>query len=94
MKAIGQHMDSSGLRYVWVESGVYGENTTSHILIGHAYSKAIRGHKLTYGALCRILLPKLQEWVVQNGNSLDENLWAVVDNVVEKFTTRDDLCAC
>ena len=45
MKVIGQHMYSSGLSDVWVESGVYGANTTSHMLIEHAYNKAIRGHK-------------------------------------------------
>ena len=58
--------------------------------MGHAYNKAIRGHKLTYEALWRILWPKFQEWAVQNGKSLDENLSAVVDDVVEKFTTKDE----
>jgi hypothetical protein len=50
-RLFGVNTDYSGLRDVWVESGVYGENTTSHMLIGHAYNKAICGHKLTYEAL-------------------------------------------
>lgn len=89
MKAIGQHMDSSGLRDVWIESGVYGENTTLHMLSGHAYNKAVRAHKLTFEALWRSLWPKFQEWAVQNGKALiNEELSMHVDKVIEKFAGK------
>ena len=55
MKANGQYIDASGLKDVWVESEVFGENTTLHMLAGHAYNKAVRGHKLTFEALWQIL---------------------------------------
>ena len=41
MKAIGQQMEASGLKDIWVESGVFGENSTVHMLSGHAYNKAV-----------------------------------------------------
>ena len=73
-----------------MESGVYGENTTIHMLTGHAYNKAIRGHKLTYEALWRILWPKFKEWAVQNTKELDENILAVIDDFIDRFSNKDD----
>lgn len=89
MKCIGQHMDSSGLKDVWVESGVFGENSTTHMLTGHAYNKAVRGHKLTFEALWRILWPNFLYWVDENGHSLSDDLQTCVDQVTQCFTTEN-----
>ena len=51
MKAIGQHLEESGLKDVWVESGVFGENTAGHMMDGKSYNKAVRGHKFAVEAL-------------------------------------------
>ena len=59
LRAIGQHMDGSGLAEVWKESGTLGAGTTDQVLAGKAYKKAMRAHKLTYQALWRMLLPEL-----------------------------------
>ena len=90
MKAIGQHMESSGLKDVWIESGVYSENTASHIMNGHAYNKAIRAHKLTLEALWRILSPMFQEWALKNGKELDKNITEGVEDVVNKVSQKDE----
>ena len=54
LKAIGQHMENSGLADIWVESGVFAQNTTGAMLEGKQYYRAVRGHLLTYEALSRI----------------------------------------
>lgn len=90
LKAIGQHMESSGLKDVWIESGIYGENTASHIMNGHAYNKAVRAHKLTLEALWRILCPMFQEWASLNGKEPDNEITAAVEEVVNKVIQKDE----
>ena len=34
LKAIGQHMENKGLADVWIESGVFAQNTTAAMLEG------------------------------------------------------------
>ena len=68
-------MDSSGLREVWVESGVYGENTISHMLIRKAYNKTIRGHKLTYETLWRILCPSYRSRLCKTESNWMKTYW-------------------
>lgn len=54
LKVIGQHFECSGLEDVWVESELFGQGTTETVMSGKAYYRAVRGHTLTYEALCRI----------------------------------------
>ena len=89
MKAIGQYMEASGLKDIWVESGVFGENSTLHMLTGHAYNKAVRGHKLTFEAPWRILWPQFENWVSQNGKRLDDSLRTKVDHVIKMFKDQE-----
>jgi hypothetical protein len=89
MKAIGQHFESSGLRDIWIESGVFGDNSTLHMLSGHAYNKAVRGHKLTFEALWRILWPEFETWASTNGKVLDDRLRRGVDCVLNMFTYHE-----
>ena len=51
MKVIGQHMENAGLDDVWVESVAFSQNSTSAMMEGNAYIRAVRGHVI---ALCRI----------------------------------------
>ena len=51
LKAIGDHMDGSGLTEVWVECGLLGQGTVELVLSGKAYNKGMRAHKLTLQAL-------------------------------------------
>ena len=59
MKAIGQHMKNAGLDDVWVESGAFAQNSTSAMMEGKAYIRAVRGHVI---ALCRIKWKLFQSW--------------------------------
>ncbi|KAK4881851.1 hypothetical protein RN001_005170 [Aquatica leii] len=65
LKAIGQHMDNSGLTDVWLESNLYGDSTVIGIMKGKKWNKAIRAHKLTYESLLRILLPMFETWLME-----------------------------
>lgn len=55
--AIGQHMAGAGLT-VWTESGVYSECTAEKMMKGKFWNRAVRGHKIVYEALQRLLLGK------------------------------------
>ena len=59
LKAIGDHMDESGLAEVWVESGLLGQDTVELVRAGKAYNKGMRAHRLTLQALWRIMAPTL-----------------------------------
>lgn len=67
-KVIGQHMMDSGLKDIWVDSGVFGENTADKILQGKGWNRIIRAHKLTVDALWRILWPSFEAQVISNSN--------------------------
>lgn len=87
LKVIGQHMERSGLRDVWVESGVFGETSTINMLTGKSYNKAVRGHKLTLEALWRILWPKFIEWVDQVPEIKHAQL--IIKELVQKLKNHD-----
>lgn len=43
LKAIGQHYENAGLDDVWVESGLFAENSIESMMEGKSYYRAIRG---------------------------------------------------
>ena len=53
MNAIGKHMEHAGLDDVWVESAAFAQNSTSAMMEGKAYYRAVRVHVMAYEALCR-----------------------------------------
>lgn len=55
--SIGYIMDGSGLKEVLFV--IFAQNSVVHILSGHAYSRAIRGHTLLQLALAHIILTEL-----------------------------------
>ena len=54
MGAVGSIMAGSGLEKLW--STVHASSSVSHMVTGHAYSRALRAHFLTQEALATILL--------------------------------------
>lgn len=54
MGAVGFIMTGSGLKDVWAQ--IYARVTVSHMVAGHAYSRAIRAHFLTHWALTILVL--------------------------------------
>ena len=55
-------MKNAGLADVWVESGAFAQNSTSDMMEGKAYIRAVRGHVMAYEALCRIKWKLFQSW--------------------------------
>lgn len=51
-------MEGSGLGEML--SLVYAENSVKHILSGHAYERAIRGHYLVYTAIAKLVLKDIE----------------------------------
>ena len=54
--AIGSIMSGSGLQEQW--ETMYAPNSVRHMLTGHAYVRALRGHMLTATAVVHELLDK------------------------------------
>lgn len=70
LKAIGQHMNSTGLLDLWIDSDLMGSKTALNVLEGKGYEKAVRAHKLTFQAIWQILLPQLLEYVSEEDGDL------------------------
>ena len=41
----------TGLKELWIESGLYASGTTTAIIAGKQYNHGVRAHKLTYEAM-------------------------------------------
>jgi len=64
LRAIGQHMECSGLEDVLLEAGVFGPNAAASALEGKHYYRAVRGHQLTYEALWRLKWRYFEKWLL------------------------------
>ena len=89
MKAIGQHLDGSGLKEAWTESSVFGETTAGQMMDGSAYNKAVRGHKIAVEALWRVLWVKFEEWCNENNRSLPPEVKTHAMEVATGFKSQD-----
>ena len=89
LKAIGQHIGSAGLDYVWIESGVFAPNTTETVLEGKAYYRAVRGHMLAYKSLWHIRWRMFLEWSAKNQEKALEDLQNIVSPVFELIRMRE-----
>lgn len=85
LKAIGQHMESSGLVDVWVESGIFAENSTDAMMNGKAYYRAVQAHIWTYEALSRIWWMKFGEWLEARHENVKGSVLEHVNAVFESF---------
>ena len=69
----------SGLVEVWTEASLFGDRTAQHLLAtGKPYTKAIRGHKLTWQAMWRLLIPRLRDYMKQHSLDLYTKLNAAI----------------
>ena len=89
LKAIGQHIESAGLDYVWIESAVFAPNTTETVLEGKAYYRAVRGHMLAYESLWRIRWRMFRDWLAKYHEKALECLESVASPVVELFKSAE-----
>ena len=70
LRAIGQHMECSGLEDVLLEAGVFGPNAAASALEGKHYYRAVRGHQLTYEALWRLKWRYFEKWLLATNREL------------------------
>lgn len=89
LKAIGQHVESAGLDYVWIESGVFAPNNTETVLEGKAYYRAVRGHMLAYESLWRIRWRLFLDWLADHQQTALEDLENVVSPIIDLFRLRE-----
>ena len=69
MGAVGFIMKGSGIESLWAT--IYAPKTVEHMLTGHAYARALRGHFITSAALTRLMI--------------DENPGCMIDINLEKL---------
>ncbi|MES9881882.1 MAG: hypothetical protein ABW185_13470, partial [Sedimenticola sp.] len=74
MKSIGQHMQSTGLMEVWVDSNLLGQKTAENVMAGKGYEKSVRAHKITAQALWEIVLPQFLEYLQIEGTDLKHDI--------------------
>lgn len=89
-KVIGKYMENSGLHDVWVESGVFGENTADNIMKGKLWNRVIRAHKLTFEALWAILWPALEQWAAETNRIIDSEIKHTATKLAKAFTNDDE----
>lgn len=75
---IGKIMNGSGLKELLATA--YASNTIDHMLTGHAFSRAIRGHLLVYAALGTIIAKK--------ATNIGEEDQLYMKNLVTEFDIR------
>ena len=88
-KIIGKHMADSGLKEIWTDSSLFGENTAGRILQGKGWNRVIRAHKLTLEALWRILWPQFKDWLADNGKTIDPRIVECAKNMGRGFSIQD-----
>lgn len=71
--SIGNIMDGSGLTELL--QTIYAGNSVVHILSGHAYSRAVRGHTLVHQSLAKMILDSMEsEFTEEEREELDSIL--------------------
>ena len=88
-KVIGKHMTDSGLKEIWIDSSLFGENTAERILQGKGWNRAIRANKLTLEALWRILWPQFKDWLAEIGKTMNPCIVERAQNIGCGFNTQN-----
>lgn len=89
LKCIGHHMESAGLEDIWIEGGLYNENTTQAILSGKMYNHAVRAHKLTFEALWRVYWSGMQRLLAENDRTINLEVTELANSIVEAFLSKN-----
>ena len=67
-------MSSCGLFDAWIESKLLGEVAAQKVFAGKSYSKAMRAHKITISALCRITIPTFMEFLTSKDPNMTKKI--------------------
>ncbi len=91
MKVTVKHMTDSGLAEVWTESSVFGENTAVNNLAAKSYNRTVRGHKLAYEALLRIVWPQFLTWLSTREYDVDMKLNEQVGSLAQLIADKEEI---
>ena len=73
LASLGKIYGDGGLKALLTESDVYADATANMMLQGKQFARGLRGIKLVYEALFRVLLDSLHDWLAERGLSLLSN---------------------
>ncbi|MES9879848.1 MAG: hypothetical protein ABW185_03105, partial [Sedimenticola sp.] len=91
LKAIGNHLENAGLVDIWVESGLFAENSTDAMMNGKAYYRAVQGHIWAYEALNRVWWTSFERWLNENNDTVTTSLKrcvSLVQTSLKESSTR------
>ena len=83
---IGYVMDGSGLANAL--STIYAENTTTHILTGHACARAIQAHILTHQALTMLIFEMIDFSIEEKRTIRNLNKFIGEEKLFEKMEEK------
>ena len=63
---IGKMFQEAGLRDLFVESGVIAEGPITGVMEGNKYNRAVRFHRIVYGAMKRLAWKEFLLWIHAN----------------------------
>ena len=86
-KAIGNHLEGSGLVEAWIESGLFKPNGTEHDMNEKAYKRALRAHRITLQSLRQLLM--LISFKKDLSSLLSRKCWST-DNIPEVTKSEKD----
>ena len=72
LKVIGKYIDQSGIDRLFIETGIYGENTLKQIINGKHMKRGVEAHVTMYLALFRILFMEQFEEKGEHSQYIDE----------------------
>ena len=88
LSILGKRFGSGGLSDIWVQSEVVAVGSLNAALQGKHYNRAIRGHKVVYEALCRLLL---EDFITSLSESDQTNLLTLADELSTSYRENNPL---
>ena len=89
-------MNGSGLKEIWVESGLLDPCTIKQVLSGKAYNKGVRCYKLSLQALWQILVPSFLVFCKQHDRKYHDDIALLIDdksdNIVKLLSLLAEEC--
>jgi hypothetical protein len=85
--SVGKIMEGSGLEELWAT--VYGKNTVSYMLNGHAYARCVRAYNLTACALINVMKEQFPE-IKESLTTLETYSKELLDNKRNEDEILDD----
>ena len=87
MGAIGSIMAGSGLEELW--GSVYASGSISHMMNGHAYSRALRAHFLSQAALIKVIFDNRNEGAGDDISSGVSDVMSAIKQAAEQAADSD-----